>query len=82
MIIGTGLGWSDAATIALALVLALFFGYLVTSLPLVRSGMALAAVVPIAGAVAYPATGGCSHAGRATRSSTTITERGRPRAAP
>ena len=48
MIIGTALGWSDAATIALAIVLAFFFGYLLTSLPLLRSGMALAAVVPIA----------------------------------
>ena len=48
VIIGTALGWSDAATIALAVVLAFFFGYLLTSLPLLRSGMALAAVVPIA----------------------------------
>jgi Domain of unknown function (DUF4396) len=48
MIIGTALGWSDLATIALAVVLAFFFGYLLTSLPLLRSGMALAAVVPIA----------------------------------
>jgi hypothetical protein len=48
MIIGTALGWSDAATIALAIVLAFFFGYLLTSLPLLRSGMAVAAVVPIA----------------------------------
>jgi hypothetical protein len=48
MIIGTALGWSDLATIALAVVLAFFFGYSFTSLPLLRSGMALAAVVPIA----------------------------------
>jgi hypothetical protein len=48
IIIGTALGWSDAATIALAVVLAFFFGYLLTSLPLLRSGMALAAVIPIA----------------------------------
>jgi hypothetical protein len=48
MIIGTALGWSDLQTIALAVVLAFFFGYLLTSLPLLRSGMALAAVVPIA----------------------------------
>jgi hypothetical protein len=48
MIIGTALGWSDLATIALAVVLAFFFGYLLTSLPLLRAGMALAAVVPIA----------------------------------
>jgi hypothetical protein len=48
MIIGTAFGWSDAATIALAVALAFFFGYTFTSLPLLRAGMALAAVVPIA----------------------------------
>jgi hypothetical protein len=48
MIIGTALGWSDAATIALAVALAFFFGYTLTSMPLVRSGLALATVAPIA----------------------------------
>jgi hypothetical protein len=48
MVIGTALGWSDLATIALAVVLAFFFGYSLTSLPLLRSGMALGAVIPIA----------------------------------
>jgi hypothetical protein len=48
MIIGTALGWSDLQTIVLAVALAFFFGYTLTSLPLLRSGMALAAVVPIA----------------------------------
>ena len=48
MVIGTALGFSDLGTIALAVVLAFLFGYLLTSLPLLRSGMALAAVVPIA----------------------------------
>jgi hypothetical protein len=48
MIIGTALGWSDLATIALAVTLAFFFGYTLTSLPLLRSGMALGAVIPIA----------------------------------
>jgi hypothetical protein len=48
MIIGTALGWSDLATIALAVALAFFFGYSFTSWPLLRSGMALAAVIPIA----------------------------------
>src|SRR5829696_3289272 len=47
MVIGTALGFSDLGTIALAVVLAFFFGYLLTSLPLLRSGMALAAVVSI-----------------------------------
>jgi hypothetical protein len=48
MIIGTALGWSEWATIALAVALAFFFGYTLTSLPLLRSGLALSAVVPIA----------------------------------
>lgn len=48
LVIGTALGFSDVATIALAVALAFFFGYLLTSLPLLRSGMALGAVVPIA----------------------------------
>jgi Domain of unknown function (DUF4396) len=48
MAIGTAIGLSDFATIALAVVLAFFFGYLLTSLPLLRSGMALGAVIPIA----------------------------------
>jgi len=48
MAIGTALGFSDLATIVLAVALAFFFGYLLTSLPLLRSGMALGAVVPIA----------------------------------
>jgi hypothetical protein len=46
--IGAALGWSDAATIALAIGLAFLFGYSLTSLPLLRGGLALAAVVPIA----------------------------------
>ena len=48
MIIGTALGFSDLGTIALAVSLAFFFGYLLTSLPLLRAGLALSAVVPIA----------------------------------
>ena len=46
--IGTALGWSDLATIALAIGLAFVFGYSLTSLPLLRAGLAFAAVVPIA----------------------------------
>jgi hypothetical protein len=46
--IGTALGWGNAATIALAVALAFFFGYSLTMLPLLRSGMALAAVLPLA----------------------------------
>src|SRR5688500_5989978 len=48
MIIGTALGFSDVGTIALAVVLAFFFGYALTSLPLLRAGLAFSAVVPIA----------------------------------
>ena len=48
MIIGTALGWSDLQTIALAVALAFLFGYGLTSLPLLRSGLALGAVIPIA----------------------------------
>jgi hypothetical protein len=48
MAIGTALGFSNLGTIVLAVVLAFFFGYGLTSLPLLRSGMALGAVVPIA----------------------------------
>ena len=48
MVIGTALGWGDFATIALAVVLAFFFGYLLTMLPLLRSGLALASALPLA----------------------------------
>ena len=48
MIIGTALGWGDFQTIALAVVLAFFFGYSLTMLPLLRSGIALAAAIPVA----------------------------------
>jgi hypothetical protein len=48
MAIGTALGFSDLATVALAVALAFLFGYALTSLPLLRAGMALAAVIPIA----------------------------------
>jgi uncharacterized protein DUF4396 len=48
MIIGTALGFSDWGTIALAVALAFLFGYGLTSLPLLRSGLTLGAVIPIA----------------------------------
>jgi len=48
MVIGTALGFSDLGTIALAVALAFLFGYGLTSLPLLRSGLALRAVIPIA----------------------------------
>jgi Domain of unknown function (DUF4396) len=46
--IGTALGWGNFETIVLAIALAFLFGYSFTSWPLLRSGLALAAVVPIA----------------------------------
>ena len=48
MALGTALGFSSWGTVALAVVLAFLFGYSLTSLPLLRAGLALAAVVPIA----------------------------------
>jgi hypothetical protein len=48
MIIGTALGWGDWATVALAVVLAFFFGYALTMLPLLGAGLALTAALPLA----------------------------------
>jgi hypothetical protein len=48
MIIGTALGWTDLQTIVLAVALAFLFGYSLTALPLLRAGMALSAVIPLA----------------------------------
>jgi Domain of unknown function (DUF4396) len=48
MAIGTALGFSDWGTVALAIALAFLFGYTLTSLPLLRAGMALGVVIPIA----------------------------------
>jgi uncharacterized protein DUF4396 len=46
--IATALDWGNLASIALAIPLAFFFGYSFTAVPLLRSGLALAAVLPIA----------------------------------
>ena len=48
MAIGTAFGFSNLGTIALAVALAFLFGYTLTSLPLLRAGLALSAVIPIA----------------------------------
>ena len=48
MIIGTALGFSAWGTVALAVALAFVFGYSLTSLPLLRAGFAITAVIPIA----------------------------------
>ncbi len=48
MAIGMALGFSNLGTIVLAIALAFAFGYSLTSLPLLRAGLVLSAVVPIA----------------------------------
>jgi Domain of unknown function (DUF4396) len=48
MAIGTALGFSSLGTVVLAIALAFLFGYTLTSLPLLRAGLALSAVIPIA----------------------------------
>jgi hypothetical protein len=48
LVIGTALGWGNLATIVLAVVLAFFFGYSLTMLPLLRSGLALSTTLPLA----------------------------------
>jgi len=48
MVIGTALGWGNFATIVLAIMLAFFFGYSLTMLPLLRLGIALASALPLA----------------------------------
>ena len=48
MVIGTGLQWSNALTIALSVALAFFFGYALTMLPLWRAGLGLSQVVKLA----------------------------------
>jgi hypothetical protein len=48
LVVGTALGFSNLATIALSIALAFLFGYSLTSLPLLRAGLALSAVIPIA----------------------------------
>ena len=48
MIVGTAFGWGNWETIAIAILLAFFFGYSLTMVPLLRSRLALATVVPLA----------------------------------
>ncbi len=48
MVIGTALGFSQWGTVGLSVALAFVFGYTLTSLPLLRAGIALATVIPIA----------------------------------
>jgi Domain of unknown function (DUF4396) len=48
MAIGTAMGFSNLGTVILSVLLAFVFGYSLTSVPLLRAGLALAAVIPIA----------------------------------
>jgi len=48
LVIGTALGWHDVATVALAVALAFVFGYSLTLLPLLRSGMVLETAIGVA----------------------------------
>ena len=48
MVLGTWWGWSDAATIALAVALAFLFGYSLTIGPVLRSGLPLKAAITVA----------------------------------
>jgi hypothetical protein len=48
LVLATWWGWGDAASIALAVALAFFFGYLLTLIPLWRAGVALGASLGIA----------------------------------
>jgi Domain of unknown function (DUF4396) len=48
MVLSTWWGWGGVASIALSVALAFFFGYLLTSLPLLRSGMSVRQVAPLA----------------------------------
>jgi hypothetical protein len=48
MVLGTAFGWTNGATVVASILLAFVFGYGLTSLPLLRSGMSLPQVAPLA----------------------------------
>jgi hypothetical protein len=48
MVIATALGWGTVASIALAIVLAFFFGYSLTLGPVLRAGVPLRRAIPLA----------------------------------
>ena len=48
MVLATWWGWSNGASIALSVVLAFFFGYLLTSTSVLRAGMSLGTAVKVA----------------------------------
>jgi hypothetical protein len=48
MILSTWWGWGNVASIVLSIVLAFFFGYGLTAMPLLRAGMSLREATPLA----------------------------------
>jgi uncharacterized protein DUF4396 len=48
LVIATALGWGNAASIAIAIVLAFVFGYSFTLVPLLRAGVVLATAIGLA----------------------------------
>ena len=48
MVIGTALGWSNSATVALAVVLAFFFGYALTMRPVLGAGLGFGKALKVA----------------------------------
>ena len=48
MVLATWWGWSNAPSIALAVVLAFFFGYSLTIMPVLRAGVAFSAAIGVA----------------------------------
>src|SRR4051794_24130344 len=48
LVLATWWGWSNGASIALAIVLAFFFGYSLTIIPVLRSGIALKTAIGVA----------------------------------
>jgi Domain of unknown function (DUF4396) len=48
MVLATAFGWGDVASIALAIVLAFFFGYSLTLGPVLRAGVPVRRALPIA----------------------------------
>jgi hypothetical protein len=48
LVLATALGWGNAASIALAIVLAFLFGYSLTMVPLLRAGLTLRRAIPLA----------------------------------
>jgi len=47
LIIGTGAGLSNSATVALSIALAFLFGYTLSTLPLIKTGMAVTAAIAL-----------------------------------